>query len=132
VRDFEFASIYWTAQTGAFEIHGDIRVHYGRLGGHRGFLGYPLTDETGTPDGVGRYNHFEGGSVYWTPTTSAREVHGAIRDEWARLGWERSELGYPVSDEGDMPGGRVSFFEHGKIEWTPTGGVVVSRTVPFD
>ena len=48
---------------------------------HRGFLHYPVTDETGTPDGVGRFNHFEGGSIYWTPGTGAKEVHGAIRDQ---------------------------------------------------
>jgi len=62
----------------------------------------------------------------------AHEVHGAIRDEWQRLGWERSFLRYPVSDEGDTPGGRVSFFEGGKIEWTPAGGAVTTRSVKFD
>ena len=53
------------------------------LGWERSFLGYPLTDETATPDGVGRYNHFQGGSIYWTPATGAHEVHGAIRGQWA-------------------------------------------------
>jgi len=56
----------------------------------------------------------------------------ALRDEWQRLGWERSFLRYPVSDEGDTPGGRVSFFEGGKIEWTPAGGAVTTRSVKFD
>jgi uncharacterized protein with LGFP repeats len=131
-RDYEHASIYWTPQTGAFEIHGDIRVHYGRVGGHRGFLHYPITDETGTPDGVGRFNHFEGGSIYWTPGTGAREVHGAIRDLWQSRGWERSWLGYPTSDEHDMSGGRVSLFQRGKIEWSPSGGARATRMVPID
>jgi LGFP repeat len=27
-----------------------------------------------------------------------------------------------VSDEMDMPGGRMSRFERGEIRWTPTGG----------
>ena len=132
VRDFEHASIYWTREHGAFEIHGDIRIHYGRKGGHRGFLGYPVTDETGTPDGVGRFNHFEGGSIYWTPQLGAHEVHGAIRNEWQRLGWERSFLRYPTSDERDMPGGRVSLFEGGKIEWTPSGGAVTTKSTKID
>jgi uncharacterized protein with LGFP repeats len=131
-RDYENGSIYWTPQTGAFEIHGDIRIHYGRVGGHRGFLHYPVTDETGTPDGVGRFNHFEGGSIYWTPETGAKEVHGAIRDLWQSMGWERSWLGYPTSDERDMTGGRVSFFQGGKIEWTPSGGAHASRMAPID
>jgi uncharacterized protein with LGFP repeats len=121
-RDYQNGSIYWTAQTGAHEVHGGIRVKWAQLGGHRGFLGYPLTDETGTPDGVGRYNHFEHGSIYWTPQSDAHEVHGAIRDCWAGMGWERSKLRYPVSDEMGIPGGRRSRFEGGQIDWTPTGG----------
>jgi uncharacterized protein with LGFP repeats len=59
------------------------------------------------------------------------EVHGAIRDKWQQMG-ERSELGYPTSDEHDMPGGRVSNFERGEIRWTPQGGAVVHRSVPID
>ena len=51
------------------EVHGEIERHFDPdLGGVKGFLGYPLTDETVTPDGVGRFNGFQGGSIYWTPT----------------------------------------------------------------
>ncbi|HEY6798557.1 MAG TPA: hypothetical protein VI248_28090 [Kineosporiaceae bacterium] len=81
-----------------------------------------MTDELPTPDGRGRFNHFDGGaSIYWTSRTGARLVKGAIRDEWARRGWERSALGYPVSDEGPRAGSgeRLSRFEHGEIRWTP-------------
>jgi len=92
----------------------------------RRLLRGPLTDETGTPDGVGRYNHFQGGSIYWTPETGAHEVHGHIRDEWARMGWERGRLRYPTSDERGMSdGGRYSQFQGGAIVWTPEGGTDV-------
>lgn len=85
---------------GAFEVHGEIGVHYRALGGSGSVLGYPTTDETGTPDGMGRYNHFQAGSIYWTPGTGAHEVHGLIRSFWAAGGWERNNaLGYPISDE---------------------------------
>jgi uncharacterized protein with LGFP repeats len=68
------------------------------------FLGMPVTDETATRDGVGRYNHSAAGpgghgSIYWTATTAAHEVHGEIRRHWAKLGFERGVLGYPVGDE---------------------------------
>lgn len=119
---FQGGSIYWTPQTGAFEVHGAIRNLWASLGWERSLLGYPLTDETGAPDGVGRYNHFQGGSVYWTPQIGAHEVHGAIRDRWAALGWERSFFGYPVSDEFDCNGGRCSAFQNGTIRWTADGG----------
>ena len=45
----------------------------------RACLGFPTTDEKGSPDGVGRYNHFSGSggsSIYWSPTTGAHSVHG--------------------------------------------------------
>ena len=77
VRDFDNGSIYWSPETGAYEVHGAIRDKYGQT---RKWIGYPTTDETGCPDGVGRFNHFEHGSIYWTPETGAHEVHGAIRD----------------------------------------------------
>ena len=88
------------SSAGAYEVHGAIRDKYLALGAEASILGYPRTDESGTPDGVGRYNHFQGGSIYWTPGTSAHEVHGLIRDLWSSLGWETNpQLGYPISDE---------------------------------
>ena len=130
---FQSGSIYWTAGTGAFSVHGDIRAKWASLGWERCALGYPVTDETGCPDGVGRFNHFQSGSIYWTPATGAFSVHGPIRDRWASLGWERSALGYPVSDEGDLAGGgRVGTFQHGRICWTATTGawVEMGASVP--
>jgi uncharacterized protein with LGFP repeats len=116
---FQHGSIYWTPESDAHEIHGLIREKWASLGWERSFLKYPITDETSTPDGRGRYNHFQGGSVYWTPQSNAHEVHGAIRDKWSALGWERSFLGYPVTDELSTPGpGRFSRFQGGAIQWS--------------
>jgi uncharacterized protein with LGFP repeats len=127
---FQGGSIYWTPTIGAHEVHGAIRGKWADMGWERSFLGYPLTDESPTPDGIGRFNHFQGGSIYWTPGIGAHEVHGAIRDKWASMGWERSFLGYPASDEVDvLNGGRVSNFEHGSITWTQSGGAVPSVDV---
>jgi hypothetical protein len=109
-------------------VIGAIRDKWLALGGPQSFLGQPLTDELGTPDGIGRFNHFQGGSIYWTPTTGAHEVHGAIRDKWEAIGWERSFLGYPISDEMNTPNGqgRVSQFQHGNITWSQSTGAVPS------
>lgn len=127
-QHFQNGSIY-TGPGGTFEVHGAIYAKWASLGWEQSFLGFPLTDESGAPDGVGRYNHFEGGSIYWTPATGAWEIHGAIRDRYASLGWERSFLGYPVSDEHDGPGGtRISDFQNGQIGWSPRFGAAVSAT----
>ena len=121
---FQGGSIYYTQATGAFEVHGAIRDRWALLGFERGLLRYPITDETVTPDGTGRFNHFQGGSIYWTQKTGAHEVHGHIRNKWAALGWERSPLGYPTTDETVTPDGigRFSHFQGGSIYWTQNTG----------
>jgi hypothetical protein len=125
-------SIYWTPNYGAWSIHGLIRNHWESLGWENSAIGYPTTDEMTCPDGVGRYNHFSKisppttGSIYWTPSTGAWEVHGAIRDTWASMGWERSALGYPTSDEYSVPEGRRSNFQHGTLTWHSDTGQVTS------
>ena len=92
---------------------------YAQLGGAAGFLGQPTIAETSTPDAVGRFRHYEGGSIYWHPRTGAHEVHGLIRQRWAELSWELGYLGYPVTDEiNTVDGaGRVSRFEGGELIW---------------
>jgi len=121
---FQNGSIYWTPKTGAHEVHGAIREKWESLGWEKSVLGYPITDENMTPDKIGRYNHFQGGSIYWTPKTGAHEVHGAIWDKWKSLGWEKSVLGYPITDESTTPDkiGRYNHFQNGSIYWTPKTG----------
>jgi uncharacterized protein with LGFP repeats len=125
---FQNGLIMWTPQTGANAVWGDIGRKYVEAGMERGY-GYPVTDELPTPDGRGRYNHFEHGrSIYWTPQTGAHLIYGAIRELWAAMGWERSWLGYPRSDEMAVSGGgRINYFEHGVIFWTPQDGAKAFR-----
>jgi hypothetical protein len=122
---FQYGAMYWTPVTGAHEVLGWICAEWEALGWERSVVGYPITDETATPDGIGRFNHFQSGSIYWTPATGAHEVHGAIRSEWASLGWEHSFLGYPVTDEyTPIAGYRQSNFQHGWIRWNSITRVV--------
>jgi len=117
-RRYQNGVIYYLPPAGPCWVHGAIVSEYLSLGGDAGLLGYPTTDERSTPDGAGRYSHFERGSIYWTYGTGAHEVHGAIRDKWASLGWEKSLLGFPVSGEKAFTeDGRVSQFQHGSIYW---------------
>jgi uncharacterized protein with LGFP repeats len=128
-RDYQNGSIYWTPELGAFEVHGAIRVKWAQLGGERGVLGYPVTDELGCGPGNGRYNHFQGGSIYWTPELGAHEVHAQVRDKWAQLGWQSSTLGYPTGDVRSEPGRLSGSFQNGSIVWTPAGGAVVAQRI---
>jgi hypothetical protein len=121
---FQGGSIYWHPDVGAHEIHGAIRQKWASMGWERSFLGFPVTDETATPDPNpnGRYNFFQGGAIYCSPTTGPCEAHGAILDLWAANGWERVRYGFPITDETPMnpqDSGRFSRFQNGTIGWTP-------------
>jgi hypothetical protein len=124
---------FWYYQNGClcykngrvFELHGDIYKKWVKLGGKN--FGRPDTDESPCTDGQGRYSHFENGSktIFWHPSTGANAVWGDIKLRWAALGWERSYLGYPTSDEVNFPdGGRVNAFQRGGIYWWPDTGAI--------
>ncbi|WP_029432365.1 LGFP repeat-containing protein [Blastococcus sp. URHD0036] len=121
---FQGGAIYWTPSTGAHEVHGAILATWREMGWERSVLGYPVTDEFSMPDGVGRASFFQGGAIYWTPATGAHEVHGAILATWASMGWERSPLGYPITDEYGVNAGRQSDFQGGFLRWTAATGAV--------
>ncbi|MFI9382519.1 AbfB domain-containing protein [Kutzneria sp. NPDC052558] len=123
-RDYANARVYWSQATGAHSIAEPILTKYLAEGGHKAFL--PVTDTTPTPTKPGRFNHFVGGiSIYWSATTGAHLVYGAIRNHWQDLGWEKSYLGFPTADEFDIPGGRRSTFEGGHIDFNAATGAVV-------
>lgn len=121
------AAIYCKSNTEkAFAVWGAIYDKYTTLvgGKFQYFLGAPTSDEFKTPNKNGAGQHFEGGSIYWSPATGAHEVHGAIKDKWASLGWENSFLGFPTTDETATPDGfgRFNFFEGGAIYYHPNLG----------
>lgn len=134
-NNFQNGTIIWKSGTPeAFAVYGLIYAKWGEYKWDVGELGFPVTDETSTPDKIGRYNHFNNNaSIYWTPNTGAHMVKGYIRQAWAEQGWERGRLGYPVSDElvteGTNGRGRYSRFEGGEIRWTPEGG---AKTTYYD
>ena len=114
--------------TGSHSVCGAILAKYQSLGATSSFLGYPTTDETGTSDGVGRYNDFANqGAIYWTPSTGAWSLHGAILQRWTALGAERSPLRYPVTDEQPSADGRMNAFQTARLDWNATTFVVTRR-----
>jgi LGFP repeat len=122
---FHNGCLYYKSSDRVVEIHGDIYKKWVKLGGLK--WGKPDTDESPCVDGTGRFNHFENGTktIFWHPSTGANGVEGDIKVRWNELGWERSYLGYPTSDEVDFPdGGRVNAFQRGGIYWWPDTGAI--------
>ncbi|MEN3357630.1 MAG: hypothetical protein V7637_1612, partial [Mycobacteriales bacterium] len=126
---FQRGNAYWSAATGVGFVRGGDLVMYLALGGPTGY-GLPLGNETTNPDKRGTRQHFSGNrSIYYLPGIGSREVHGGIRTKWASLGWERSHLGYPTTNEVSIPTGRRSSFQNGYIDFNSvTHAIVVTYT----
>ena len=72
--------------------------------------------------GKGKKVRFQGGTVYWSGTTGAHEVHGAILGRYLALGGTGGRLRLPVTDEYGVPGGRRSDFQGGWVRWDAATG----------
>ena len=72
-RHFQNASVYWTRQSGAREVHGAIRDRYFQMGAELSYLGFPQTDELSVVSNGEevRYSNFQGGSILWTANRGA-------------------------------------------------------------
>ncbi|SDX49414.1 Uncharacterized conserved protein, contains LGFP repeats [Modestobacter sp. DSM 44400] len=133
VQRFERASIYWSPGSGAHVLGGAIFTAWARAGWEVGALGYPISDELVAADGVGRLQQFQGGSVFWSPTTNAQVVRGVMFAAWAAVGADTGPYGYPISGELVAADGvgRLQQFEGGSIFWSPATGARPVRAAIF-
>jgi uncharacterized protein (TIGR03382 family) len=131
-NNFTYGSIYWSFFTGAHEVRGAILSDWAGLNYENGPLGYPVSDELVTLDGLGRYNRFQHGAVYWSFGTGAHAVVEPVYAAWANANFENGALGYPLSDTRAVAAGAQSEFQHGSLTVFPDGGValVLSGVAP--
>lgn len=123
-NDFQRGVILWSAGTGAHDVYGAILGKYRSMGGEVGQMGLPTSGEqAGVRSGV-RFNSFQRGRIYWSGSTGAQEIYGAILWRYAVLGADGSPLNVPTSGElaARLPGSRVSNFVGGRIFWSPATG----------
>ena len=67
----------------------------------------------------GCFQVFENTHLYYTESIGVREIDGPIFDRWFEMGTEWGKLGYPKSNERELPdGATVQEFEHGYIYYT--------------
>ena len=122
VQSFQGGLVYWSPTTGGHVVLGAIRTAYAKQGWETGRLGYPTSSEICGLRGGGCFQWFQGGSIYWSPANGAHVVLGAIRDAWARQGWENGRLGYPIGSESFSTGTYRQNFQGGTITLTIASG----------
>ncbi len=113
-QDFTSGRAFWSANTGAHAVYGQINVKYTELGGPGSWLGFPTSSERALTGG-GRFVTFEHGSIYWTAETGAIAVPKDIIDKWGELRWENGDLGYPIAEAEEINGGYAQQFQGGYI-----------------
>ncbi|MCI2239626.1 NlpC/P60 family protein [Paenibacillus sp. TRM 82003] len=129
VQRFEGGLVLWTPALGAHEVRGAFGGLFAAQGWENGYLGFPVTGEVALATDGGRMQTFQGGTAYWVEGIGAKVVRGAIQGAWGRSGWESGALGYPVTDEHDVPGGKRSDFQRGYVTWDAgTGTTEVTIT----
>ncbi|MGO1839251.1 MAG: hypothetical protein ACTH0E_06995 [Candidatus Microbacterium stercoravium] len=99
-----------------YSVTGATAVKWKSMGGAGGVLGDPI-DKKNCTSGVGCYQVFKGGSIYYTEQAGAVYVRGAVRDKWSSMGARGGPLGYPTSDPwcGLSQGGCLQKFQGGTI-----------------
>ncbi|GHE10636.1 N-acetylmuramoyl-L-alanine amidase [Klenkia taihuensis] len=124
---FEGGSVYRSPGTGAHAVRGGIYEAWARLGYETGVLGFPTADEV--PVAGGFVSTFQGGSIFWSPSTGGHPVQGDLLAAYVRQGGPAGALGFPVSDPQARSGGLLSTFQRGSIAWSPrTGARVLDET----
>ncbi|WP_045458691.1 LamG-like jellyroll fold domain-containing protein [Sporocytophaga myxococcoides] len=121
---FQGGRMYFKNSTAkAFEVHGAILNKFLATGGINKW-GYPVSNESDVKNNnqvIGKFSEFESCTIYWSSTTGAFEVHGDIRNKYKSVNGPIGQLGFPTSDEADIPGAsggaRHNTFQNGSILW---------------
>jgi hypothetical protein len=109
------AVLYSPATSSAYVIFGLIWSRYRLLdAGTKGLLGYLASDEMISRQEAGRKSLFQGGGIYWSPSTPATEVYGPIYAFYETTG-EASAWGFPARAMETFNGGQKQLFQGGVI-----------------
>lgn len=98
---------------GEIKVQREIADKYAEIGGPIGHFGAPSGEQESGPDG-GAFVNFERGVIFWSPSTGAHFVSGAILAAFNDNGG-LDALGYPTDDPKDADGGKQVDFQKGHI-----------------
>lgn len=122
-QQFEGGQMYWSASTGAWDIHyGAMFNRFRELGYESSYLGFPIAGETKV--GKGAYQNFQGGRLYWRSLSPSMDIPNNLLSAYITAGAENSYLGLPnKSTACDLKdNGCWMRFDGGKIYWSASTG----------
>jgi uncharacterized protein with LGFP repeats len=117
---FTGGRMYWTSGVRAQPVWGAILNYYRAAGAERSRLRLPTSTEYDVRDGVAQ--NFERARMYWSQSTRAHPVWGAIQRRYDGIGAHRSRLRLPSTDEYAVTGGVGQRFTGGRMYWSSGAG----------
>lgn len=119
---YKNGAIYHSTPTGSQALSLEMLEKYASVGYEGSFLGFPIN--TVHEIAGGRAQGFQGASIYFSESTGAHTIGGAIGTKWAALNWEKGFLGFPETDEITLPDtvGKLQKFTGGHIYHNPSTG----------
>lgn len=119
-QNFAGGKVFFSPDTGAYAVTGDILAKYEKAGGPTGDLGFPTGGESdgGVPDSrVSTFAASDNPVIFWTKDHGAVVVRGAMKAAWDKLGGATGALGAPVDDQNTEGATVTQKFTGGQVSW---------------
>jgi len=128
-RNFYQMYVDWFGSTQGLDSPGEIGVAYRDLGGASGKVGHITSEQVCGLANGGCSQEFQNGVIYWSPTSGAYFVTGAMLNAWTVAGRQSGWLGYPLAAQSCRlaNGGCTQRFENGFIIKPATTGARTMR-----
>jgi uncharacterized protein with LGFP repeats len=117
VQSFEGGNLVSSDATPATSIRGTSWAKWQAVGAGAWVAGYPTAEQLCGLPKEGCSQQFQRARIYWTSTSPAASITGAMYNAWARFGRETAASGYPTADQvcGLANSGCYQQFQRGRI-----------------